>query len=62
VGKTWKFVIKYLLPCVLIVMWVIGIISLFSTAKPFELIIDVVIIVMVLAFAALLTKVKPANE
>ena len=62
VGKTWKFVIKYLLPCVLIVMWIIGIISLFSTAKPFELIIDVVIIVMVLAFAALLTKVKPANE
>ena len=62
VGKTWKFVIKYLLPCVLIVMWVIGIISLFSTAKPFELIIDVIIIVMVFVFAALLTKVKPANE
>ena len=62
VGRIWTFVIKYLLPCVLILMWVIGIIQLFSTAKQFELIIDVIIIVLVMVFALVLTKIKPANE
>lgn len=61
VGKTWSFVIKYLLPIVLIVMWAIGIVQLFSTAKQFEIIIDLVIIVVVLVFAFILTRIKPAN-
>jgi NSS family neurotransmitter:Na+ symporter len=62
VGKTWSFVIKYLLPLVLIVMWVIGIVQLFSTAKQFEIIVDVIIIVAVFVVALVLTKIKPANE
>lgn len=62
VGKTWSFVIKYLLPIVLIVMWAIGIVQLFSTAKQFEIIIDLVIIVAVLVFAFILTRIKPAND
>jgi NSS family neurotransmitter:Na+ symporter len=61
VGKIWTFVIKYLLPTVLIIMWAIGIVKLFSTAKTFEIIIDVVIIVAVLVFAFILTKIKPAG-
>ena len=61
VGKIWTFVIKYLLPTVLIIMWAIGIIKLFSTAKTFEIIIDVVIIVAVLVFSFILTKIKPAG-
>ncbi|MBQ8018284.1 MAG: sodium-dependent transporter [Methanobrevibacter sp.] len=62
VGKTWSFVIKYLLPIVLIVMWAIGIVQLFSTAKQFEIMIDVIIIVAVLVVGFVLTKIKPANE
>ena len=62
VGKTWSFVIKYLLPVVLIIMWAIGIITLFSTAKTFEIMIDLIIIVAVLAFAFILTRIKPAGE
>ncbi len=62
VGKTWTFVIKYLLPIALIVMWVIGIVQLFSTAKTFEIIVDLVIIISVLVFAFILTKVKPAGD
>ena len=62
VGKTWTFVIKYLLPIVLILMWVIGIIQLFSHAKTFEIIIDLVIIIAVMVSAFVLTKIKPANE
>jgi NSS family neurotransmitter:Na+ symporter len=61
VGKIWTFVIKYLLPTVLIIMWAIGIVKLFSTAKTFEIIIDVVIIVAVLVFSFILTKIKPAG-
>ena len=62
VGKTWKFVIRYLLPCVLSAMWLIGIIKLFSTAKQFEIVVDVIIIALVMVFAVILTKINPANE
>jgi len=62
VGKTWSFVIKYLLPLVLIVMWVIGIVQLFSTAKSFEIIVDLAIIIGVLVFAFILTKVNPSGD
>ena len=62
VGKTWTFVIKYLLPIVLIVMWVIGIVQLFSTAKQFEIMVDVIIIVAVMVVALVLTRIKPAND
>jgi NSS family neurotransmitter:Na+ symporter len=62
VGKTWKFVIRYLLPCVLSAMWLIGIIKLFSTAKQFEIVVDVIIIALVMVFALILTKINPANE
>ena len=62
VGRTWKFVIKYLLPCVLIVMWAVGIVQLFSTAKPFEIMVDIIIIAGVMVSAALLTKIRAANE
>jgi len=62
VGTIWTFVIKYLLPIVLIVMWAIGIIQLFSTAKQFEIIVDVIIIVAVMVSAFILTKIRPASE
>jgi NSS family neurotransmitter:Na+ symporter len=62
VGKTWTFIIKYLLPLVLVVMWAIGIIELFSNAKTFEIIVDVIIIAAVLVFASVLTKIKPAGD
>ena len=62
VGKTWKFVIKYLLPTVLIIMWAIGIFQLFSNTDTFEIIVDVVIIVAVLVFSLVLTKIAPRGE
>ena len=62
VGKTWTFIIKYLLPCFLIVMWVIGIVKLFSNAKTFEIIVDLIIIAAVLVSAAVFTKIKAAND
>ena len=62
VGKTWMFIIKYLLPIVLIVMWAIGIVTLFSSAKEFEIMIDLIIIIAVLGAGFVLTKIKPAGE
>ncbi|WP_298521273.1 sodium-dependent transporter [uncultured Methanobrevibacter sp.] len=62
VGKTWSFVIKYLLPIVLIVIWAIGIVQLFSTAKSFEIMVDLVIIIGVLVFAVILTKIRPSGD
>ena len=62
VGKTWIFVIKYLLPVVLIIMWIIGIVTLFSTANHFEIIVDLIIIVLVTVSAFILTKIKPSGE
>ena len=62
VGKTWIFIIKYLLPVVLIIMWVTGIIKLFSNAKSFEIMVDLIIIIAVMIFAFILTKIKPASE
>lgn len=62
VGKTWTFVIRYLLPVVLIIMWVIGIVQLFTTAKSFEIMIDLIIIIAVLVSAFVLAKIKPSSE
>ena len=62
VGKTWTFIIKYLLPIVLIIMWAIGIFQLFTTAKSFEIMVDIIIIVGVLVSAIVLTKLKPKSE
>ena len=62
VGKTWTFIIKYLLPIVLIIMWVSGIIKLFSTAKSFEIIIDLIIIASVMAVAYFMTRIKQPEE
>ena len=62
VGKKWALVIKYLLPIVLIVMWAIGIVTLFSTAKSFEIMIDLIIIISVVVSAIVLSRIKGASE
>ena len=61
-GKTWVFIIKYFLPVVLIGMWVIGIIKLFSNASLFEVIIDLIIVFCVLLSSIILTKTKISDN
>ena len=58
VGKIWTFLIKYFLPVFLIFIWVVGIVSLFEDAETFRLIIDFIIVVSVLTFAFILTKIN----
>lgn len=62
VGRIWKFIIKYLLPAILIIMWIIGILSLFTKSGSFEIMVDSIIIISVIVFAFVLTKIKSAND
>ena len=62
VGKTWKFIIKYLLPVFLIVMWIIGVYGLFKNTNSFELMVGVIIMLGVIVFSATLTKIKSSNQ
>lgn len=58
VGKKWKFIIKYILPIFLIAIWLIGIIKLFSQINSFEVIVDIIIMIVVLSFSIILTNIK----
>ena len=62
VGKIWSFIIKYMLPVFLVIMWVIGIVDLFSDATRFEISVDLVVLVGVLVVAYILTRINPSNE
>ena len=61
VGKKWVFTIKYVLPVLIIGMWVYGVYDLFMEATAFELTIDLIIVVAVLVMGLVLTKLKPRN-
>ena len=62
VGKIWSVVIKYLLPSLLIIMWVIGIFDLFNNKGGFEIMVDIIIIVAVLVSGTILTRIKSATD
>ena len=62
VGRKWTFIIKYFLPIVLIGIWAIGIVELFETAKSFEVMIDILIIIGVIISAFVLTRIGPSDE
>jgi NSS family neurotransmitter:Na+ symporter len=62
VGKTWVFTIKYLLPILLIIIWVFGLVELFQGASLLEIAVDVIITIIVVGLSVLLTKLNPKNS
>ena len=58
VGKKWKFILKYILPILLIAIWVFGVVDLLSDASFIELIVDLIITLVVLGLSVFLTKYK----
>lgn len=58
VGRTWKIIVKYVLPCFLILIWLIGIFNLFEGITTFEMIVYASIMIFVLLFSGILTKIK----
>ena len=64
VGKTWVFIIKYILPVLIFGMWIYGLIGLFTQSAQFDIMVDLIIMALVLAFSIVLTRLKPndANQ
>ena len=59
VGTVWKSIIKYVLPLFLIGLWLIGAYDLFTNVNSFEVTVDVIIMVLVLVFSGILTRINP---
>ena len=62
VNRKWVFIIKYILPIVIIGMWAYGLVDLFMNASAFELIIDLFIVIAVLGAGFILTRLNPETE
>ena len=61
VGKKWAFIIKYILPVLLIVIWIFGLVKLFNGSKPIEITVDIIITLVVLGLSVLFTKLGSHN-
>jgi NSS family neurotransmitter:Na+ symporter len=62
VGKKWKFVLKYVLPLMLIVMWLMGIIGMIHELNFFKLMIYLLITAIVIALSVYFVKVNPKGN
>ena len=62
VGKTWVFTLKYLLPIIIIGVWVFGIADLFIDQNPLELATYAIITIIVVGLSVAFTKLKPKNS
>ena len=62
VGKTWVFIIKYLLPIIIFVVWAFGIADLFNGENSLELIVDIIITIIVVGLSLVFTKLKPKTS
>ena len=61
-GKKWKFTLKYILPLMLIIMWIIGVAQLIYEVDLFKLGIYLLISVIVLGFSIFFVKVRPNGQ
>jgi NSS family neurotransmitter:Na+ symporter len=62
VGKKWKFDLKYILPAMLIVMWIIGVGQLIYEVDLFKLGIYVLITFLVLVLSVFFTRLNPIRD
>jgi NSS family neurotransmitter:Na+ symporter len=62
VGKTWIFTLKYLLPILLIVVWIFGLVKLFNDANSFKIAVDIIITIIVVGLSVLFTKLNPKKS
>ena len=61
VGKIWVFTLKYLLPTLLICIWVLGLVKLFNDANSFKITVDIIITIIVVGLSVLFTKMKSVD-
>ena len=58
VGNTWKFILKYILPVFLIVMWMFGVSYLILKSDGFEMTIYILITIIVLIVSLIFSKIN----
>ncbi len=58
VGRKWTFIIKYIIPIQLILIWVFGLVGLFNGADLFEISVDLTIALIVVGFSIVFVKIK----
>ncbi len=61
VGKTWVFTLKYLLPILLIGIWILGLVKLFNDANSLKIAVDIIITIIVVGLSVLFTKMSSKN-
>lgn len=61
VGKSWVFILKYILPIFLFIMWGNGVYHLLLNANNFELIVYCIITVAILIFTCIFTNIPEKN-
>ena len=61
VGKSWVFILKYILPIFLFIMWGNGVYHLLLNANNFELIVYCIITVAILIFTYIFTNIPEKN-
>ena len=61
-GKKWIFIIKYILPILLIAIWIFGLFGLVENSNLFEIVVDLIITVIVVSLSILFTKINRSNN
>lgn len=58
----WIFIVKYILPVILGVMWISGIYTLIQTSDTFSLVMQTIIIALLIIIPYILTKLPASND
>lgn len=58
VGRFWKYTVKYILPLLLIVIWILGIDEFIAKTNTFEFTLYVILTAILVASSVILTKIK----
>lgn len=62
VGKTWKTVIKFILPICILFLWIQGILSSLADEDPVSITIKAILLIVLIALPIIFTKLPAKNE
>lgn len=62
VGKTWEFLIKFVIPIILVVVWLSGLYTLFSSGDIVSIVVQLIIAAVLVIIPVILTKLPSAYE
>ena len=61
-GSKWIFIVKYVLPLILGVMWISGMYSLIKTGDTFSLVMQIIIILILIVVPYIFTKLPAESD